>query len=270
MTPARVLAHAHSTWSSDGRLSLAEWRDIAHARALRAVLFAEHEESGWSTERYAEYVAACAAASDADVTLVPGVEFSLSGHHVLCFGLRTWPARPSSAQALAQAVRPQGCVLCLAHPGRYRWTFPAHVLDVVDAIEVWNSSWVCDGSLGPHPRTVALAGDRQLFAGQDVHKRHHLGSLYLHVFGADPVAALRTGDFVVVQGGRPWPRERLLHVGVRGHAQRLRTEVVRMALQAYREARRLRRRLLPARPRVDVWAASTGAAPESTRHGRDR
>lgn len=258
MDTVRVLAHAHSTWSHDGRLTLEEWRGIAAERGCRAIMLAEHEESGWTPERYGDYVAACAAASDEAVRLVPGVEFTQSGRHVLCYGLREWPARPSSPEALASAVHAQGCLLCLAHPGRYHWTYPASLLDAADAIEIWNSSWVCDGSLGPHPRTIALAGERRLFAGQDVHKRRHLGTLYLHVHGSDPVAALRTGEFVVVHAGRRWSPERLLHVGGRARVQQGRTSVVRAALQAYRDTRRAMRRLTTATPR-HVVAASGGA-----------
>jgi hypothetical protein len=246
MGSLRVLAHAHSTWSYDGRLTLGDWRRLAAERGCGAVLFAEHEESGWNAERYVSYVEACAAASDAGVRLIPGVEFSQGGQHVLCYGLRNWPDRPCSIDVLAHAAREQGCVLCLAHPGRYRWTYPASVLDAVDAIEVWNSSWVCDGSLGPHPRTIALAGQRQLFVGQDVHKRHHLGSLYFQVPGDDPIEALRTGAFEVVHAGRAWSRGRLLHTGLRARAQQVRTGVVRGALQLYRGIRRAKRRVVSA------------------------
>ena len=248
MATSRVLAHAHSNWSYDGRLTLDEWHGIARERGCAAVLFAEHEESDWSVDRYAEYVAACAAASGPEVRLIPGVEFNQAGQHILCYGLRTWPTRPSSIDALAHAVREQGCVLCLAHPGRYRWTYPARVLDAVDAIEIWNSSWVCDGRLGPHPRTIALAGQRRLFVGQDVHKRHHLGSLYFEVAGDDPIEALRTGSYGVVHAGRRWSRVHLLRSGVRARAQQVRTGAVRSALHAYRGVRRAARRFLSGLP----------------------
>lgn len=239
----RVLAHAHSSWSYDGTLSLDAWRDIAHARRCQAVLFAEHEESGWSADRFDAYVAECARASDRRVRLVPGVEFSQDGRHVLCYGLTHWIARPSSIDALARAAHAQGCILCLAHPTRYRWSYPACLLEGIDAVEAWNSSWVCDGSLGPHPRTLALAGARVLLVGQDVHKRAHLGGLYLRTEGPDPVAALRTGDFAIEHRGRVRAREHLHERPVRGLIQRARTRSVWAALATYRSTRRLARRL---------------------------
>lgn len=237
----RVLAHAHSTWSYDGRLSLEQWIVIARERSCSAVLLAEHEESGWTTQRYAEYVAACRRASGDDVRLVPGVEFNQSGYHVLCYGLTTWPLRPCSAEGLASAAHAQGCLLCLAHPGRYFWTFPAPIVDMADAVEVWNSSWVADGNLGPHPRTLALLGTREILVGQDVHKRRHLGHLYLIVDGDDPIAALREGAFDVEFRGRRWSREDLRKVGIRNWLQCVRTHGVRAALRGYRWWHRRRR-----------------------------
>lgn len=257
----RVLAHAHSTWSYDGRLSLEQWVAIARERSCSAVLLAEHEEPGWTAQRYAEYVAACARASEEGVRLVPGVEFTQSGYHVLCYGLTAWPSRPSSAEALAKAVHAQGCVLCLAHPGRYRWAYPSSVLDVADAVEVWNSSWVADGNLGPHPKTLALVGAREVVVGQDVHKPRHLGELYLTVAGDDPVAALREGAFEIEFKGRHWGRDRLRHVGMRNWGQYVRTGGVRAALRGYRWVRRrlrpLRQLRSPAAPAVTTTVERT-------------
>ena len=117
--------------------------------------------------------------------LIPGIEFNQDGYHVLCYGLRHLPRRPSSLAELAADVHRQGCVLALAHPGKYHWRVPRALIAGVDAIEVWNSKWIYDGAAGPHPRSIQLAARRrmQVIAGQDVHKPKHLSPLILMTRG---------------------------------------------------------------------------------------
>ena len=105
---ARVLAHAHSDWSYDGTLSLDEWRGLARQSGYDAVLFAEHEETGWNAGRYADYAAACAATSAPDVALIPGIEFNQQGFHIACYGLRRWPSNPVSYRPTPRKLRADG------------------------------------------------------------------------------------------------------------------------------------------------------------------
>jgi hypothetical protein len=241
---ARVIAHAHSTWSYDGKLTLDEWRDLARSRGVDVVLFAEHEETGWTSQRYDEYVAQCARASAHDVRLVPGIEFNQDGFHVLSFGLRTWPSRPSSARELATAVHRQGCILCLAHPTRYGWSYPESLLGAADAVEVWNSNWVCEGMLGPHPRSLELARGKAMLVGQDVHKPKHLSSLFVRTDSQDVLADIYAGRYHFERGTRSWAPGELHGLRLAGGLQAYRTWLVRSALRAYRSTRRAARRVL--------------------------
>jgi len=93
----RVLAHAHSHYSHDSMLALSDWIAIARELGVGTVLLTDHEETGWDEERFAEYVRDCRAKSTRDVTLVPGIEFSQEGRHLLCYGLQAIPPRPSSS-----------------------------------------------------------------------------------------------------------------------------------------------------------------------------
>ena len=240
----RVVAHAHSTWSYDGILSLAEWRNLARSRDIEVVLFAEHEETGWTAERYDEYVRHCARLSTPDVRLVPGIEFNQDGFHVLCFGLQTWPSRPSSARELATAVHRQGCVLCLAHPARYGWSYPESLLSAADAVEVWNSNWVCEGTLGPHPRSLELARGKAMLVGQDVHKPKHLSSLFLRTASQDVMADICAGHYYFELGTRSWAPGELQRERLGLALQVYRTWLVRSALRTYRSTRRAARRAL--------------------------
>jgi predicted metal-dependent phosphoesterase TrpH len=236
----RLLLHAHSKWSHDGVLALNEWPAVARAAGCDAVLLSEHEESGWNAPRYDDYVRACADSSRDGVTLVAGIEFEQHGYHLLCYGLRAWPRRPSSAAALAAAVREQGCSLCLAHPGKYRWRFPDSILAAVEGVEVWNSKWIYDGIVGPHPRSLALASNKRLLAGQDVHKTAHVANVFVDIDGDDVQGALSRGDYRIVRGAKTWRPEALRRWQFAPAVQRSRTATMRTALRGYRLLRDLR------------------------------
>lgn len=198
----RVLAHAHSTWSHDGCIALSAYPGLAHGLGAVVVLLSEHEESGWDAARYDAYVQACDTLSTRDVRLVPGLEFRQEGHHLLCYGLRALPLRPSSIDRLADDVHRDGCLLVLAHPGKYHWRIPPALLHAVDAVEIWNSKWIYDGAAGPHPASLRLATGKLDLFGQDVHKPKHLSSLLLLIEGDDPIEALARGRYGVEWHGQ--------------------------------------------------------------------
>lgn len=234
----KSLAHAHTCWSHDSSLSFDQWRAIAERQGCDAVLLSEHEESGWTKERYAEYVRTCVAESTDKVTFVPGIEFNQEGFHILCYGLKEFPLRPGSIRQLAAAVHEQGCFLCLAHPAKYRWRYPAHVLEGVDAVEVWNSKWIYDGSLGPHPRTLALAKKKMILPGQDVHKVKHLSTLFFVTETTSILEDLKSGRYVFAMEGQKIDVQRVRQLTWRGPAQQVRTPVLRLALAMFRQLRR--------------------------------
>jgi hypothetical protein len=236
-----VLAHAHSGWSHDSSLTLSFWVECARQLGVGAILLTEHEDAGWTPERYVDYVRACRMESTPDVALIPGIEFSQEGRHILCYGLDAFPARPSSLAALATSVRRQGRWLCLAHPAKYRWQYPEAFLDAVDAVEVWNSKWIYDGALGPHPRSLALARGKAWLAGQDVHKRRHLSRLFIETSSLDPLADIGAGRYEFSFGGRGIATKQLQARKIAGVVQRARTILLRKALTGYRFVRRLRR-----------------------------
>lgn len=231
---ARVLAHAHSTWSHDGHFALQEWVREARTRRLDAVLLSEHEETGWTPARYADYVRQCAAISTPDVQLIPGIEFSQNGFHVLCYGLQQYPERPSAIAQLSAAVHAQGCHLCLAHPGKYRWRHTPELVNAVDAVEVWNAKWIYDGLAGPHPRSLRMATGKQLLIGQDVHKAKHFAPLLLQTASAEVIADLAAGRYQILYGETAISPAQLRTRRVRQTWQLGRTEILQAALALYR------------------------------------
>jgi len=234
----RVLAHAHTNWSHDSSLTIADWVDIAGERQCGAVLLTEHEETGWTAERYRDYVEACAEASTRTVQIVPGIELNHEGFHVLCYGLQHFASRPSSLSDLGRWVNDQGCWLCLAHPGKYGWKYPQDLLNAVQAVEVWNSKWIYDGPLGPHPATMALALGKQWLVGQDAHKRAHLSNLYLETASDQILPDLRAGRYRIQMGERVWTPGQLHSRSLAPFAQQIRTTALRTGLPAYRWTRR--------------------------------
>jgi glycosyltransferase involved in cell wall biosynthesis len=234
----RVLAHAHTTWSHDGHLPLDAYVYLARRIDCSVVLLTEHEESGWNDERYEAYKRACAQASTGDVRLVPGLEFSQDGRHVLCYGLDRLPPRPSSIEELAGNVHLQGCILALAHPSKYGWRIPSDILRWVDAVEIWNSKWIYDGAAGPHPESLRLASPKRAVVGQDVHKLKHQSDLVIVTASDNVLADLATGQYSFACRGRTWADRELRkpHATLRRRARRVWMDTV---LAGYRSAGRI-------------------------------
>ena len=237
----RVLAHAHTTWSHDGHLPLDAYVELARGAGCSVVLLTEHEESGWDDERYQAYAGACSQISTSDVRLVPGIEFNQSGCHVLCYGLQRFPSRPSSIEDLAADVHLQGCMLVLAHPAKYRWRIPAELLLAADAVEVWNSKWIYDGAVGPHPRSLDLVARKRAVVGQDIHKLKHVSPLVMVTETDDVVEDLARNRYAIARGSQQWSVE-ALRESSGGASARLYRMWMDVSLSVYRAAGRILRR----------------------------
>ena len=83
----KVLAHAHTTYSADGELTVAELADLATLRGFQAVLVSDHFEH-LTVESFAHLVADCKAITSC--LMVPGYERSWRGYHVLALGVFEW------------------------------------------------------------------------------------------------------------------------------------------------------------------------------------
>jgi succinoglycan biosynthesis protein ExoA len=255
----RVLVHAHSTWSHDGHLPLDAYHDLARLIDCQVVLLSEHEETGWTPERYEMYVRVCDSLSTWSVRLVPGIEFNQQGYHILCYGLRTLPRRPSSMADLAADVHKQGCRLTLAHPCKRNWHIPPDILAAVDDIEIWNSKWIYDGRV-PHPRTCRLAPTKGALIGQDVHKVKHLSPLVLVTRGGataeDVLGAIATGGYEIAWRDRRWSPRALRAEGMTGS---VRADVHRLWLDLADGGYSAVRRLLRAPAVSGSWHKRRGA-----------
>lgn len=172
----RVVLHAHSIWSYDGRWQLARIARLFGRLGADAVMMTEHD-TGFAPQRFAEYRAACAAASTPRCKLIPGIEYSDPGNdvHVLTWGLHRFLGEGRPVEATLEDVRAAGGVAVLAHPARRdAWRlFRENWVPLLDGIEIWNRK--TDG-LAPGAEALRLQAETGLAptVGIDFHRARHL------------------------------------------------------------------------------------------------
>jgi hypothetical protein len=197
------IIHIHSNYSHDGRDSLARLRELSLARGISFVALSDHAED-FDAAIFAALVAECARLSDERVRLIAGLEYRFAGFkgmHLLAFGLREWiaPGTPAEFARLAPAA---AALTAIAHPVLTRYRIPPEVLDVVDAVEIWNAGY--NTRYLPDPRAIGLLHELRRrrpavvgFAGLDQHDAANDRELRIVVDAgeADPLAAIRAGRF---------------------------------------------------------------------------
>jgi predicted metal-dependent phosphoesterase TrpH len=176
MSYVRTAMHVHSTWSYDGHWSLPKLARLYGALGVRAVLMTEHD-TGFAPASFADYRAACAAASTSRCVLIPGIEYSSPDNdiHVLTWGLQTFLAEHRPVSETLAAVRDQGGAAVLAHPVRreaWRVFDPDWTLYLA-GIELWNRK--ADGvSWGEEALGLIRQTGLPATVGQDFHRWRHL------------------------------------------------------------------------------------------------
>ena len=204
--PRAGIVHVHSDYSRDGRDPLERLRGFALERGIRFIGLTDHAED-FEPELFEEYRDHCESLSDGEVRLIPGLEFRFVGHtglHLLVFGLRQWIVARTPGE-LVRLARPVAGLTAVAHPVLARYRIPQDVLDLVDAVEVWNATYNTRYLPDPRaigvfhqirrrrPEVVALAGLDQHDCRNDRETR-----VLLTEDATDHLAELRAGRFVNV------------------------------------------------------------------------
>jgi hypothetical protein len=150
-------------------------------RGCSVVLMSEHSR-GFSAAKWQEYVEACAKASTAQVTLVPGIEYGDSDNvvHIPVWGtVPFFGSAPGIGELLTEATEAGGTAV-LAHPWRrdaWRRVEPQW-RQYLTGVEVWNRKY--DG-VAPNPHAFELSDQWQVspFAALDFHTRRQFFPLSL-------------------------------------------------------------------------------------------
>ena len=196
--------HIHSAYSHDGVDTLERLRVASVKRGITFVGLTDHAED-LEADEFGEYLAHCAAVSDATFAMIPGLEFRFAGHpglHLLALGLRHWIDPKTPAEFIEQA-RGAATFTIVAHPVLAGHRVPPEVAGGIDAIEVWNAAY--NTRWLPDPRSVRILHEIRRTrpsvvgtAGLDQHDSANDRETRVTVLdpAADPLLQLKAGRFV--------------------------------------------------------------------------
>jgi hypothetical protein len=212
MRQFRGVAHVHSRYSFDGRLTMQELARFFRERHIDFVLLSEHVES-LTAETVRAVIADCAALSDESFLLIPGIE--IDALNALFYGAR--PVGPwSSNEELAARLVEGGALAVVSHPIKIHRALPASTERDAAGVEVWNSRH--DGKAAPSGRIIRYwrtlrdqtARDLLPLCGIDFHGARDFVPLTLDVEcerldRASILAALRERRFHLSRSGKRVP-----------------------------------------------------------------
>lgn len=210
--------HVHTTYSHDGKCSIAELAGLCVERGLGFMMLSEHAED-FSPEKMKEFLAECIGVSESSgVIISPGLEFGFKEYphlHLLGIGLSEYIPSIDIAATIA-AIHGQGGLAVIAHPTRNRHFVPDHIREGLDGIEVWNAAY--DSRYLPHHASIALLNEirkqnpsAMAFGGLDMHRAADFKGVILSTNNAEDLSGLmgilRDGAFTI--------SGRLLEIGAR-------------------------------------------------------
>ena len=212
MLTVRGVAHVHSTYSFDGRLTLHELAGFFKERGIDFVLMSEHVET-LNPGKIKAFISDCQTFSNEKFLLIPGIE--IDALNALFFGVRTvgvW----AHMEDLAQQLAVDGALVAVSHPVKIKKSVPPVTASMVEAVEVWNSRH--DGKLAIDHRIVRFwlalrkSLGRQLvpLCGIDFHNRHDFVPLVFELTcerldTTEIMAAIRAGRHRIVHSNKPVP-----------------------------------------------------------------
>ncbi|MCU1299610.1 MAG: hypothetical protein JWO91_3888 [Acidobacteriaceae bacterium] len=203
MQIAKGIVHTHTTFSYDGKLSVAEFCELLKNEGFHFVGLTEHT-LGLGPEKYAELVRECREHSDSKFIAIPGLEFRCGdGNEIAGIGVQHW-LEDKPAEEMIPAIREAGGFSIWVHPfKRPRWSGP--FLDC-DAIEILNGK--LDGVLAPnlgllqaYKRERARGKIFGAIFGLDFHNLRQLRSVWVEcqveeLTTEEILKALREGRYV--------------------------------------------------------------------------
>lgn len=210
------IVHVHSTYSYDGKESLASLKEFLQREGITFCCLTEHTDF-LTVEKAQMFIQECKALSGSQFVFIPGFEVPYKDAHILLIGTEAFLGEKADDHMLTHWSE-RAALTILAHPVRNRFTLDHTMEAVIDGVEIWNQQY--DGKLAPRVRSTQLLRTLQeknenLFAtgGADFHRREHFGApLYTvevdrittdailsalqngrYVFGTDRIAVSPTG-----------------------------------------------------------------------------
>lgn len=203
----RGVAHIHSRYSYDGKLSLVDLRDFLAKEGASFALMTEHTDQ-ITREAAEEFIQVCRQQSTEQFRIIPGFEVPYLGTHILVIGASHY--HEGDAREILSRWQSEGALLVVAHPHRNGYSLDEFLRTHADGIEVWNSQY--DGIHAPRYRALKLFQSVRrtrtiaAYGSLDLHRgAHRYGpQISLEAHGheeTDIIQALRAGAFSIVRGG---------------------------------------------------------------------
>src|ERR1017187_5290866 len=131
------IAHAHSTHSFDGHLSLRELQSLLTDAKIDFCLMSEHVES-LDYEKIVAMLAGYAALPSGGCLMIPGIE--IDDLHILIYGVTAIQPYGSIEELAAQMFH-RGSLIFVSHPVKVKGTVPAVILPWLTGVEIWNTRY---------------------------------------------------------------------------------------------------------------------------------
>lgn len=171
----KIIFHAHSTYSHDGKISIASLHKLLSKRKINFLFLSDHFED-LDSNQYINIINDCKKVNNSLLQIIPGYERNWNGIDVCAFGIYNFYEDADFIEWSKKVKNGKG-LLCVMHPSKYKKPIPAEILSECDAVEIWNSKWPYDGKTFPYEFVQKFSKDLIPLAGQDIHKKSDISNI---------------------------------------------------------------------------------------------